>query len=360
MPRKRQAFVTTLRVLGFACALLLLWTTFHHASWGHVRHLLANVGPAFLLVLAPQGLALAMESLGWRRAFQSLEQGVPFWPLLRVRIATEALAQSLPAGMVWCESVKPYLLQRDCGIPVARGIAGMAARKYLLLISQAACLAFAASVAWAPLDAASTSLIGARGLPWCALGGALVLGAGAWGMSLGLRHGEVAAQVLSTLKRFPLERWRRALERRATEFFRTDHELARFFRASGAERLAAATFFLGVWLLEATETFVILRVLDVNVSWSAALGMEVLVVLIRHVLFMMPAGLGAQDLGYVAFLGALGIPEAVSVGAAFSVLKRSKEGIWSLVGWALLLFDPSQRRDRGGAIHAAPIRLEAR
>ena len=52
-----------------------------------------------------------------------------------------------------------------------------------------------------------------------------------------------------------------------------------------------------------------------------------------------------QDLGYVAALGALGVPDAVTAGAAFVVMKRAKELAWALVGYASLLA-PGARAER--------------
>jgi hypothetical protein len=44
-----------------------------------------------------------------------------------------------------------------------------------------------------------------------------------------------------------------------------------------------------------------------------------------------------QDLGYVALLHQVALPDAAAVGAAFVLLKRSKEAVWMLLGWILLL-----------------------
>jgi uncharacterized membrane protein YbhN (UPF0104 family) len=52
--------------------------------------------------------------------------------------------------------------------------------------------------------------------------------------------------------------------------------------------------------------------------------------------FFVPAGLGVQDLGYFAFFSALGVPDAMGVGAAFVLLKRTKELFWVCVGYTLL------------------------
>jgi uncharacterized membrane protein YbhN (UPF0104 family) len=57
---------------------------------------------------------------------------------------------------------------------------------------------------------------------------------------------------------------------------------------------------------------------------------------VRHVVFVVPAGLGVQDLGYVTGLAALGVPDATSLGAAFVLVKRAKELLWTAFGYALL------------------------
>jgi uncharacterized membrane protein YbhN (UPF0104 family) len=50
----------------------------------------------------------------------------------------------------------------------------------------------------------------------------------------------------------------------------------------------------------------------------------------------LPAGLGVQDLGYVLFLKALGVPDATTVGTAFVLMKRGKDLFWVLLGFGLL------------------------
>jgi hypothetical protein len=52
--------------------------------------------------------------------------------------------------------------------------------------------------------------------------------------------------------------------------------------------------------------------------------------------FFAPSGLGVQDMGYMAFFTALGLPDAGALGAAFVLLKRSKEILWVAIGYLLL------------------------
>lgn len=65
-------------------------------------------------------------------------------------------------------------------------------------------------------------------------------------------------------------------------------------------------------------------------------ALEVSASLVRNLVWMIPAGLGVQDLSYLTLLRALGVPDALNVAAAFLVLKRAKECFWPLVGYGLL------------------------
>ncbi|WP_437961386.1 hypothetical protein WME76_18240 [Sorangium sp. So ce119] len=73
-----------------------------------------------------------------------------------------------------------------------------------------------------------------------------------------------------------------------------------------------------------------------GVSRRSCARFEVVLAMLRAAAFMVPSGLGVQDAGYVALLGALGVPGAVTVGAAFVLIKRAKEIVWIALG--LLVF----------------------
>jgi hypothetical protein len=89
-----------------------------------------------------------------------------------------------------------------------------------------------------------------------------------------------------------------------------------------------------------------------DLSFAAVLAFEPVVSFARSAAFFIPAGLGVQDAGYMAFLQRAGIPDAVNRAAAFVLLKRFKELVWIAVGWILLLATrrSSLRGGRGGGL----------
>src|SRR5262249_6081423 len=92
-----------------------------------------------------------------------------------------------------------------------------------------------------------------------------------------------------------------------------------------------------MWLVEAAEALVILRLLGVDISFAAVLAFEVVVALLRSLAFMVPAGLGVQDAGYVAFFAAFGIPDAATLGFALVLINRVKEIFCIAVRFLLFL-----------------------
>ena len=337
MLRKKLSWLIALRLVAVAIAALLVWRVFSAANGNRVVGLATNIGlGGVLLVLCPQLAALSLESLGWKRAF-ALGGSAPRWrSLLRVRLATEALAQSLPLGVAFAESSKPLLLHKHCGMPVEQSVAGMTARKVLLLAAQCLYVGALGALGFSGLQAASHALIGALHLGCLTLGAVLALGLGAIASACLLRQSAVAKSALRLLERVPLTSLRAWLDARRRCFSATDGAVSRLFRAPPRRFVASLACFTLAWFVESVETWLILSVLGVHTSFVAAGSLEVILSLVRNVVFVLPAGLGVQDLGYATCFAAFGVPEAGSVGAAFVLLKRGKELFWIAVGYALL------------------------
>jgi len=303
-----------------------------------MSRLLFGVGAfGVVVLLLPQLAAIALETLGWKLTFRAGGTPVRFAPLLRVRVATEALAQSLPLGVAFAESAKPFLLGRHCGVPLDRSIAGMAARKVLVLVAQSAYVVGLTLLGFAGLQGASRAGLGLPPhLGWLALGAGIALGAAGVASGLMLRDSALGRWSFELLARIDLARLRSWLARRERAFSSTDGAVSALFRSNLRELAWPTLVYVGVWLLESVETWLILTLLGAHPSFVTVGSLEVVVSLIRNVVFVVPAGLGVQDLGYAACFAAFGMPEPASTGAAFVVMKRGKELFWIAVGYALL------------------------
>jgi hypothetical protein len=327
-----------MRVVGLSLAIATLLWTFRDTEPQRVASLLERVGGAGLLLLVPQLLALMVESAGWQLAFRRMGSWLPYGGLLRARLGTEALAQTLPLGVLFCESLKPALLARNCGADLSTSLAGMAARKWLLIGSQSLYVGGFAVLSWAMLVRVSPSLLHSAALPWLLLTAALVLLLLTLAGVAALSRGRIVERAYALLLALPFERLRKRLELARAEVARTDGRI-RAFIVSVLSSPAPLLLFLAGWLLEACETYLILRLLGVELSWTSVGALEVSASLLRNLAVMVPAGLGIQDLSYLAFLRALGVPDALNVAAAFLLLKRTKELFWAAFGYVVLAID---------------------
>jgi putative membrane protein len=91
------------------------------------------------------------------------------------------------------------------------------------------------------------------------------------------------------------------------------------------------------WLLHTGETWLIMRFLGAPVNWSEALILESLGTAVRNAAFPVPAGLGAQEGGFLLLGAALGIAPPLCL--ALSLAKRARElivGLPALATWAWL------------------------
>ena len=100
-------------------------------------------------------------------------------------------------------------------------------------------------------------------------------------------------------------------------------------------RLIVACFwqFLG-YVVGSFETWLALRLLGYPISVWDAIAIEAVTQALRHIIFVVPAGLGVQEGGLVLFGDIIGLPPEASV--ALSLVKRMREigfGVPALISW---------------------------
>jgi uncharacterized membrane protein YbhN (UPF0104 family) len=86
------------------------------------------------------------------------------------------------------------------------------------------------------------------------------------------------------------------------------------------------------------ETYLILKFLGVNPTFTQAAALEAAASLFRILFFFLPGGIGASEVGFVALLVAFGFPDAITLSAAYIAVKRLKEAGWILAGYAVFWF----------------------
>jgi uncharacterized protein (TIRG00374 family) len=339
---KRLRHVSQLLPVLLAVALLAF--TLRSADLGRALGLVKSLGWRIPLLLLPTLVATLFETLGWWLAFSRLGGRPRFLPLLAVRMMTDAVMLGLPSGAVISESLQPYLLKKRCGVPFEVGIIAGLARKFLVVLSHGLFLALSVLLAWPLLQRASRAAIGRGGLPLLLLAGSAILVVVALASAAIGVHGRLADRVRRLLNRVGgrwLGNW---LERNALHFQAADEYLSGFFTQHIGGLVLPVACYLFAWFARSLETLLFLRLLGVDVALSSAMVIETSLILVRSMAVPVPAGLGVQDAGYVLSLKGLGVADAVTVGAAFVLLKRGKDLFWIAFGFLLLALGGDYRK----------------
>lgn len=308
----------------------------------------AAAGPLLALGAVPFLGQIALDALAWRSLLRGLGHRVAWRRLIEIRLSTEAVLQSMPGGSLIGESLKPYLLNRITSMPFADTIASIGIKRCLLALAQAGYLGIALIVAHGLYARHSRAIVGMEGLAWYVGAAIALLTIVSIVFVLALLSVSVADRARSVLAKLPSRRLRAGLESRRAGFAATDAAFVVLGRRRA--RLASAWLTLLVaWMVEAVETWVLCWLVGLDLSPAQVLAMEAAVVFARNVAFFVPAGLGVQDAGYLAFLAAFGSPAPLA--AAFIVIKRSKELLWIAIGYlVLLVLDRRRPREPAGTV----------
>jgi uncharacterized membrane protein YbhN (UPF0104 family) len=306
-----------------------------NVDWPAAWRALQRMGARAPLIAVPYAIILAIDSFGWRNTFEH-PQGISVFALWRIRIATEAVSNSLPAGPAIGETLKAMILQRRLGMRLTDAAANVVITKFAIAIAQALFTVAALVLAAPTLQSNSHKLLGRDGLEWIAFGVAFgflaIVTLGLWAVA----RGKLFGRVLQRLVTFREGRLRHRLERFGPLVERADHALAVIERVPWRRTvLAIGQFFIG-FIVMGLENFVILALLSSGVTIPQAISMEALLALVRIGFFFLPSALGAQEAGYYLALRAFGVADAEILAAAFMVAKRAKELLWIGTGYALL------------------------
>jgi uncharacterized membrane protein YbhN (UPF0104 family) len=321
-----------LQVAGCIVALVVLGRLFVHADVGAMGRALISAGPLVLLGLAPFALGMTLDAWGVVQILRGLGHRTTLAQMLPVRLASEALHVTLPAGFVAADTATAVFLEKRCGVPLGDGIVASVARKWLVMRSHGLYIALGGVAGYAALEEIARAL-GMHALPWLVVSSAAVPLALSAGLGATLLARSSFARVHALLARIPSRRVARWLESRRHDVVATDAQVTRLRGARGPTT-AAMLAFLGCWCFEALETALLLHLVGARVDLVSVFAAEAGLSMVRSVIVFAPSGLGVVDVGYAAVMQALGVDPAAS--AALVVLRRAKEAVWVAVGFALM------------------------
>jgi uncharacterized protein (TIRG00374 family) len=326
-------------VLLLVVAAIVTWL-FSRVDWAATQHYLSRMGPRAPLVLVPYVFVVACDTLGWQASFESSAR-LSLPRLYCIRLATDALSNSLPAGMAVGETLKALLLRRVFGIEISEAAANVLISKFSLAMSQALFLVLGVALSTRALARHSQALIGRPGLEWFgALAALLFIGIVVGGAFIAQRS--ILSHALARLRRSAHGAWQARLARWEIPIARFDHGLAVVARVPPRQIARSVAFFLLGWTFLGLENWVIMSLLGSSISITNAISMEAVVSIVRILFFFIPSAFGAQEVSYYALFQVYDVPGAQAVAAAFMLTKRAKELCWIALGYVVLSFLPAR------------------
>ena len=299
-----------------------------------IAKLLAQAGWTLLWLVPLHILPLLLDAVGWRAIILAR---CKLWTLFWIAVVRQAVNGLLPVANIGGEIVGIRLLTRS-GVDGTRAAASVVVEVLLTVIGQYLFVALGVTLLLQITEAMRLSVelvfALAASLPVIALLIAL------------LRHGAVFERLARIARALgPKMQGPGLLERGADVDAAVRNLLGAHSRLAGT----LGWQFAGL-MAECIETWAALRCLGISVAFSKAVILESLTQAARQFIFVVPAGLGVQEIGLVAVGHVLGISGEVAL--ALSLVKRMIRIVFGVP--ALIAWQWTETRGGLGRIHSDP------
>lgn len=304
-----------------------------------------SIGISSVLILLPFLALHVVETFAWIKVFPPGISGIPFLPLFRIQLIAETVSMTLPAGIAVGEPLRPYLCKRFIGLSVPDSVASVAVRKIMLGAAQGIYTVIGAVAGYSFLQAVSVRIIGFSGLGLLMV----ITGLGVFFVFmlflLLLLNGSVAGKLHQFLMLVPFQKVKTWLLEKEAGFLDTDQALGSFRGSPCGGRYLAMFYYVVAWFTLTVESYIILLLLGVEIPFYQVFAIDIALAMLRSLFFFIPSGLGVQDLGYLLFFQAVGMPDFSANGAAFVLLRRFKELLWYSVGYCVMFLSGVHLKD---------------
>ncbi|MBN1928768.1 MAG: flippase-like domain-containing protein [Chlorobiaceae bacterium] len=330
---------------GLAVGVALIAYLFSQVDLAGSFRLIGSIGISSLWILVPYLCLHLLETVAWQRLFPKDAGPVPFGGLFKIQLVSETVSMTLPAGVAVGEPLRPWLCRKFLGIPLPDGFASITIRKILLGVSQGIYVLLGAIAGFGMLQAVSHEVLGFGGLGFIMVAGSVAITIAFTLLLMMMTNGRAASGLHGVMMKIPFEKARLWLLDREAGFAETDRKLQRFKSGGMSTLLPVLVLYAGAWMTLAVESYLILNFLGLKVTFLQVLAFDTALTILRAIFFFIPSGLGIQDLGYLAFFQALGLPDYLAFGGAFVMLRRLKEVVWYAIGYGVMFMQGIHLQD---------------
>ncbi len=333
--------------IGLGLGIVLVVFQFRQIDFASVIGRISSIGFPSVVILLPFLALHLLETFAWIRVFPPSITAISFSKLLKIQFIAETISMTLPAGVAVGEPLRPFLCHRFMGIPLPAGVASVAVRKLMLGVAQGIYTIIGAVAGFSLLQTISIPIFPVGVLGYIMVGAGTIMFFVFLFLLLLLLNGNAAHNVHRLLMLVPFKKVKTWLLARERGFLDTDEELKSFDAPFAVRLVFVLLLYILAWFMLAIESYIILRLLGVELSFLQVLAMDTAITMLRVLFFFIPSGLGVQELGYRLFFQALGMNDVADYGA-FVLLRRFKELLWYSFGYGVMFFSGVHLRDAEG------------
>lgn len=344
----KKSSSTLIGYVGLGLGIILIVFQFRQIDFAGVMGRVSSIGISSVFILLPFLLLHLLETLAWIKVFPPSITAIPFFKLLKIQLIAETISMTLPAGVAVGEPLRPFLCSRFIGIPLPAGVASVAVRKLMLGLAQGIYTIIGAVAGFSLLQTVPIPMFPVGVLGYIMVATGLVVFLLFLFFLLLLLNGNAAQNLHKVLMFVPFKSVKKWLLAKEAGFLDTDEELKSFDTLFSSRLLLVLFIYILAWFMLAIESYIILRLLGVEISFLQVLSMDTAITMLRALFFFIPSGLGVQELGYRVFFQALGIHEFQDYGA-FVLLRRFKELLWYTFGYGVMFFSGVHLHDANEA-----------
>ena len=325
-----------IRLLAGMFGVLLLTYLVRRAGPAKLLDSIATLGWGLALVIAWGGVAHLVKTLAWRLTLLDDRHRVSFGRVLGLRLASEALGQLGGLGLLVGEGLRVSLL--GPAMPLASGITSVTLDRALFILSGAvvSIVGLAAVLVVLPLPHALSVYAGV--FVFILLGVVLAAAIAVtkrWPVFSGTAH--IAGRV-----RF-FSAW---IERKRALIHSVENKLLDFYHHTPGAFWGSFALNLACHAAAVFEVYLILRLMNADVSLFGAFAIEALTKLVNVVGTLNPGNIGTYEGGTMLIVKMFGLSGAAGLTLAFT--RRLRAIFWATVG-VICLAALSKWKKRGGS-----------
>lgn len=337
---KRSSHIVA--AISLVAGLVLFAYIVQQIGWHEIAARIRTIGPGFPILLAISAWRPVGRAWAWFRCFEPQSRASKlegFWPVLRARLAADAMGTVTSAGPFVAEPSRVFFFGGRVSVREASAAAAVELLSYtsscvLLLLGGMLALLVEVSVG----GSLKTALIGAVILTVLLL----VLMAVIFSLKF-----VVVERFCEAVKRIiPFQRFHRLLDKELHQLLELEDYVFDFFRKHPRDFFWVMSGEAVFHAAGVAEVFFVLKLTGVFPTWSAAFILEALNRLINLLFAFVPAKVGVDEVGSAWLSGTLGLSTAA--GVTLAIYRKLRLLCWTAIGLlCLAMLTKSAKLDAG-------------